>query len=155
MGSYSAYLRERMARGFTLDPTEAWRSFERHFNNAHGGDRFDFSNDPFYGRIKRYQDERQKYDDYYNNTGKDQRYASNYSGNGFPFVNDTLSGLGVTPMKMAKTLSKMYGCDVLLDITKERKELEQMRAVNQYNYLVGSHALADHWIDYANAKNNR
>lgn len=153
MGSYAAYLRERLAHGFTFNFFDGWNGFQRHYRNSHGADRFDFANDPFYGRIMRYNAERQKAQDQYDNTGRDQNYASNYSNPGFPFVNDTMNGLGVSPAKMAKTLGKMYGCEVLLDLNKERKELEQMRAVNRYNYMVGSHALAEHWMDYQRMKN--
>lgn len=92
------------------------------YNNSHGSARYTLANLPFFGRIRNYIDQAHKAQDQYDNTGTDSPYIDRYQHGGTPFLSDLSAGIA-RPVKMAKTLAKMYGADVELDILRERKEL--------------------------------
>lgn len=89
------------------------------YNRSHGGMRYFLSQLPVSGKIRQFADNVRKWDDAYANTGRDPNYSTAYGSAGIPFVNDALAPL-TKPMRMARTLSKMYGAEVELDIAKER-----------------------------------
>lgn len=151
MSSYASYLNGY--RGFVGNPFLKWKQgIDALYERSHGGLRYTLSQLPITGKFRQFNDTVRQWEDSYNQTGRDPNYSTRYGSGGIPFVNDALNGLGLAPVKMAKHLAQMYGCEVELNLVKEKKELEQMRAVNRYNYAVGSHALAEHWMDYQRMK---
>ena len=144
LGGYSRPRSHNPVKGY-------FDSINNLYDQAHGGFRYLLSQLPVSGKLRQFADTYQKWEDAYNNTGRDPNYSTAYGSGGIPFVNDAFNALA-KPARMARTLAKMYGVEVELDLVKEKKELEQMRAVNGYNYRVGSHALADHWMEYQRMK---
>lgn len=100
---------------------DIYRGYENAYENSHGGTRYALSQIPVLGKIKQYQDEKQKYNDEYENTGLDYRYSSSYGSSGIPLVND-LNNLA-RPARMVNKLSQMYGVEVQLDVIRARHAL--------------------------------
>lgn len=110
----------RSHSGF-LAPLSYWEDYKDDMEDAHGGDRFDLENSPFFSSLWRYKAARQRAEDYYSNTGKDDYYGDRYGGALNALVSDLQSPLpGVRLPRMAKSLTQLYGADVEEEISWEK-----------------------------------
>lgn len=91
--------------------------YDKEYNSSHGGKRYALSQVPVLGWIKQLQDRMQYYQDYYDQTGKDVRYSQNYSGTNLNSLGGVSSG-SLKPIGMARSLDRLYGCDVSENVGK-------------------------------------
>lgn len=156
MGSYADWLGRYNGRlgglggGGSNPLVSLYNGLNGLYNNSHGAKKYALANLPFFGRIRNYIDSAHKAQDQYDRTGIDSPYIDRYQSTGTPFVSELSDGL-MKPLRMAKTLEKMYGVDVELDLVKEKKELEQSRRETARAYATN----AVLWHDAWDAKNKR
>lgn len=132
MGSYADWLGRYKGRlgglggGGSNPLVSLYNAFNGLYNNSHGASRYALANLPFFGRIRNYIDQAHKAQDQYDRTHTDSPYIDRYQRTGTPFLSDISDGM-LRPTRMARTLAKMYGVDVELDLVKEKQELERSR----------------------------
>lgn len=135
MGSYEDFL-------FGVrNPLGAWKRFtDVLYERSHGSARAILESLPFTGGLRKWEQSVRKAEDHYNNTGTDPQYG--YGTPTMPGLRELSSA--VAPVKMARSLAKMYGAEVELDIAKERREA-----------WTQSHKAANAWYAYEQLKQNR
>lgn len=117
MSSYADFLHNY--RGFVGNPFLKYKQgVDWLYEHAHGGLKYFLSQLPITGRIRQFEDTIEQWEDSYNNTGTDPRYSTRYGSAGIPFLNEFANA--AKPVRMAKSLMKMYGAEIELDIAKER-----------------------------------
>lgn len=96
--------------------------YEDQFKHKHGSDRYYWENLPFYGSLHRFRAGAERAEDQYQNTGKDDYYGDRYASDALNSVIGSFSAPlpGMKIPTMAKTLTKMYGAEVMLDASKHR-----------------------------------
>lgn len=89
---------------------------------VHGAARYDMENYPIYGKFNKWLNERRRAEDEYNNTGRDDYYSDHYQSGALDSALGSLSAPlpGVKIPTMARSLAKMYGADVQLNVARER-----------------------------------
>lgn len=156
MGSYADFLGRYKGRlgglggGGSNPLVSLYNAINGFYNASHGGKRYALANLPVYGQIRNYIDQSHKAQDVYDRTGLDSPYIDRYQHTGTPLLSDLSNGL-MKPMRMAKSLAKMYGVDVELDLVKEKQELERSKRETARAY--GTNAVL--WHDAWDARNNR
>lgn len=120
------------------------------YNNSHGSAKYALANLPIFGQIRNYIDQAHKAQDQYDRTHTDSPYIDRYIRSGTPGVSDIASG-ALKPQRMVKSLAKMYGVEVELDLVKEKQELERSRRETARAYATN----AVLWHDAWDARNNR
>lgn len=123
MGTYEDFINGLFGSGDSgnalslANPLSSWFNLmENLWENSHGGSRAAIESLPFSGSLIKWKQSIKKAEDHYQNTGTDSVYGYNTPVN--PLLRDLSSG--VTPVKMARSLTRMYGAEVELDIAKER-----------------------------------
>lgn len=89
----------------------------------HGKDRYWAENWPLFGRLRKLKQGAKRAQDYYDTTGMDDRYGDHYAQGAIgSMVSDLSAPLpGARIPSMAKSLAKMYGAEIGLDIGYKRK----------------------------------
>lgn len=110
----------------------------------HGSYRYWAENWPLFGKLHKIQQGAKRAQDYYDSTGMDDRYGDRYSQGA---IGSMLSDLptplpGLKLPTMAKSLAKMYGAEVELNLVREKRK--NMMLKHQYDSDI-----ADKWLDYA------
>lgn len=97
--------------------------YESQFKHKHGADRYYWENLPFYGSVHRFKVGAQRAEDQYQKTGKDDYYGDRYASDALNSVVGSLSAPlpGVRIPTMARSLAKMYGAEIGLDVGYKRK----------------------------------
>ena len=156
MGSYADWLGRYNGRlgglggGGSNPLVSFYNALNGFYNNSHGALKYALANLPFFGQIRNYIDQSHKAQDQYDRTHTDSPYIDRYQRTGTPFVSDLSSGV-LKPQKMARSLAKMYGVDVELDLVKEKQELDHSRRETARAY--GTNAVL--WREAWEERNNR
>lgn len=110
----------------------------------HGKDRYWAENWPLFGKLHKLKQGGQRAQDYYDNTGQDDYYGDRYAQGAIgSMVSDLPTPLpGLKLPTMAKSLAKMYGAEVELNLVRERRKNLMLK--HQYDSDI-----ADKWLDYA------
>lgn len=113
---------KKMARGqtagnpyyYAVKPFYDW--YESEYDRRHGYDRYDWENMPFLGQIHWYNAQRQRAEDYYEQTGTDDRYGDAYTGRFDSFVNG-FTGQVSRPARMARNVEDVFTTEVEEDMS--------------------------------------
>lgn len=121
----------------------AWRSYRRHLDDNedngewHGGRRYYAENWPLFGRLHKLVKGAERAQDYYDRTGVDDHYADRYAQDAIGSMVSDLSAPipGLKLPTMAKSLAKMYGAEVELNIAKYRHATQIARRYEQNRWF--------------------
>lgn len=117
--------------------------YERQFKNKHGSDRYYWENLPFWGKLHAVREGARRAEDSYRNTGKDDYYSDRWAQDSLNSMLGSVSAPlpGLRLPTMAKSLAKMYGAEVELNIAKYRHATQMARRYDQ-----------DRWFEYQRRK---
>lgn len=123
--------------------------YNRLVNNTHGGNRYALYGVPVYGQW-RFLDDMWRYaEDYYRNTGEDALYGRKYGGYGA--VTNAAGNAVSSPIRMSRSLSKLYPAEVSEDLAMKWGNAWAMKAT----MFSRSREAADHWALAWNQYNRR
>lgn len=106
--------------------------YESQFKHKHGRDRYYWENLPFWGKLHKVRAEAQRAEDSWNNTHQDDAYGDRFVSNSIDSAIGAMSAPlpGFRIPTMARSLAKMYGAEVQLDIAKYRHATQMARRFN-------------------------
>lgn len=96
--------------------------YESRFKKKHGADRYYWENLPFWGKLHSVREGAKRAEDSYRNTGKDDYYSDHWASDSLNSVIGSMSSpLPFKVPTMAKSLAKMYGAEIGLDVSFKKK----------------------------------
>lgn len=124
--------------------------YESQFKNKHGADRYYWENLPFWGKLHSVREGAKRAEDSYRNTGKDDYYSDRWASDSLNSMLGSLSAPipGLRLPTMAKSLAKMYGAEVELNIAKFRHATQIAKRYNNAQYYANSNNLYNKWRNY-------
>lgn len=141
MGSLSDFY------GYVRKNANSWNSplsvlstlYDYAYENSHGSQKYYLSQAPVLGWARRIKDSAQAAEDQYQNTGVDTPYSQRYNS----INSNSLGGIAdgvVKPVRMARSLGYLYGCDVKEDFNMKYKTAKIYRETSE------------NWLNYAKYK---
>lgn len=132
-------------------------AYKRKLESSHGAQRYRWEQFPLFSSFYRYEQGAKKAQDYYNNTGHDDYYGTHWMDGS---LNSALGAIsaplpGVRIPSMARSLAKMYGAEVELNIAKYRHATQIARRHANREYYEQSSALNRKWKDYQYLKHDK
>lgn len=117
--------------------------YESQFKHKEGADKYYWENLPFWGKLHAFRQGAKRAQDYYDRTGKSDYYGDHWASDSLNSVLGSVSAPipGLRLPTMAKSLAKMYGAEVELNIAKYRHAITTAQRYNQ-----------DRWFEYQRRK---